>query len=215
MTRALPILSAQIVVLATGLVHGLWTARWRQAPELRAMVERLERFPEKIGPWTSQAAAEDTESLRGAGAAGWRVRQFSHPRHGSFLVILMCGRAGPMSVHRPEHCYQGAGYEMTSPPAKGELPARPGAAAAEYWASRFVRQEETRTVRLRIFWTWFDGRTWQAPASPRFRFAGLPALSKLYVIREVTLANELLEEEEVKDFLGQLLPELSKALSVP
>jgi hypothetical protein len=215
MTRVFPLIAGMIVVVGTGLAHGVWTERWRQAPELSAAVKRLERFPETIGPWKSKPAPEDTEAFEKAGAAGWRVRQFTDPRRGSFLVILMCGRAGPMSVHRPEHCYRGEGFDMISPSVTAEVPAAGDIPAATYWTSRFSREEEMQTARLRISWTWFDGRTWQAPTSPRMTFARLPALYKLYVIRELTDTNEEREEALAKDFIARLLPELSKALSPP
>jgi hypothetical protein len=215
MRRFFPMLAALVVVMAAGLVHGLWTNRWGQSAELEEAVARLERCPIQFDGWKSKSEKIDAEALEQARAAGAWVRRFNHPQYGSFLVILMCGQGGPMSVHRPENCYRGAGYEMTSPARRASLEMTQGEEPAEYFSALFLLQEETRTVRLRIFWSWFDGQSWKAPSSPRVSFARSPALYKLYVIREMTGPEATSEEEFAKDYLRRLLPRLSQALTPP
>ncbi len=84
------------------------------------------------------------------------MRRYTDARSGaSVLVILLCGRSGKMSVHRPEHCYRGAGYEMMAVPMHWQASGDP---SAECWTAKFRKEEPTGDVQLRIFWTWFgDG----------------------------------------------------------
>jgi hypothetical protein len=70
-------------------------------------------------------------------------------------------------------------------------------------------------VQLRIFWTWFGDGTWRAPESPRLAFAPLPALYKLYVVRELPPRGERSEDDPSLDLLRRLLPALGRALGQP
>ncbi len=211
--RALALLSALTVVAATGLVHGLWTDRWVPSEELAQAAVRLEHVPDRLGPWQGKEATLDPQLAAQAGAAGYRVWHFT--RSGSderITLILLCGRRGLMAVHQPEDCYKGAGYEMTAP-ASHVMVGRPGGTPpAQFWTATFRRQEETRTVRLRIFWSWFAGGTWQAPRTPRVHFARYQVLYKLYVIRELSPGRYRLEADPTKEFLQDLIPRLSAAL---
>jgi hypothetical protein len=130
----------------------------------------------------------------------------------SALVILLCGRPGKMSVHRPEHCYRGAGYEMEAEPVRHTVG---DDSPADCWTAKFRKAGPAGAVRLRIFWTWFGDGAWQAPDSPRLTFAPLPALYKLYVVRELPPRPERLEEDPSLDLLQQLLPSLAGALARP
>jgi hypothetical protein len=216
MYRTFPLWLGLAVLVGTGLVHGLWTDRWQGSQELADAVARLERVPDRLGPWQATAVPLEAEVLAQAGAAGQRSLHFTHRRTGEqVLVILLCGKPGPISVHRPEHCYRGAGYEMTAPAAKERLPAIAPGPPAEFWTARFRKQEETQTVQLRIFWSWFAGGSWQAPGSPRWTFARYPALYKLYVIRETTPGRERLDRDADRKFLNQVMPVLTRALTPP
>src|SRR5437764_357191 len=116
MARQLPFLAAFLVLSGTAVLHGLWTDRWGKPAQLEAAAARLQGLPDTVGAWQSKPAELDTASLVNAGAEGSWARRFTHRRTGEVLmVILLCGRAGRMSVHRPEHCYRSAGYEMDAP----------------------------------------------------------------------------------------------------
>ncbi len=90
-----------------------------------------------------------------------------------------------------------------------------GDPAAHCWTTRFRKEENSGSVQLRIFWTWFGDGGWQAPASPRLTFAHLPALYKLYAVRELPPRQERLEQDPSLDLLQHLLPTLSEALTRP
>jgi hypothetical protein len=215
MSRILPILVGSIIVLATGLVHGLWTDRWQKAVALEDATARLERLPERIGPWKGLPMEDvDRASLIDAGAEGWWLRRFKHQRTGQVIdVYLLCGRAGRMSVHRPEQCFRGAGYDMKDSPARYVLAASQDTIPAALWTARFHKQTPTGRAELRVFWSWFAAGSWQAPEAPRLTFARYPVLYKLYLVRDLTTAQpDRLDDDPCVPFLRQLLPILGTAL---
>jgi hypothetical protein len=213
MSRAIPLLAGVAVVLGTGLVHGLWTQRWSKSADLGDAVGRLASLPEDLGDWKGGPGDEDRESLAAAGAEGWWIRRFQHQRSGARVeVLLLCGPGGRLCVHRPEHCYRGAGYDLAVSPTRF-TPAAAGKPAAEFWTACFTKEDLHGPVNLRIFWSWFGDGAWQAPGNPRWSLAHLPALYKLYVIREVPPgAGGRIEDEPAADFLGLLVPALTGVL---
>jgi hypothetical protein len=213
MPRSIPLLAGLIVVMTTALVQGVWTQRWQKSAIMEAALHRLSYAPGDLGTWKVEPIEFDDEALAAAGAQGSWVQRYTDARTGvSVLVILLCGRSGKMSVHRPEHCYRGAGYEMMAEPMPYKLSVDP---PAHCWTTRFRKEESTGNVQLRIFWTWFGDGVWQAPDSPRLAFAHLSALYKLYAIRELPPRQERLEQDPSLDLLRQLLPALAEALTRP
>ena len=213
MPRSIPLLSGLILVIVTAIVQGVWTQRWQKSAVMESAIHRLSYAPGDLGAWKAEPVEFDAETLAAAGAQGSWVRRYTDARSGvSVLVILLCGRSGKMSVHRPEYCYGGAGYQMMADPVSYDLFVDP---PAQCWTTRFRKEKSTGNVQLRIFWTWFGDGVWQAPESPRLKFAHLSALYKLYAIRELPPRQERLEEDPSLDLLQKLLPALAEALTRP
>ncbi|HTU18080.1 MAG TPA: exosortase-associated EpsI family protein [Gemmataceae bacterium] len=211
MPRRIPLLAGLILVVATAVVQGVWTQRWQQSAVMETALRRLSYAPGDLGTWKADPVDFDAEALAAAGAQRSWVRRYTDARTGvSVLVILLCGRSGKMSVHRPEHCYGSAGYAMMTDPLRSELSVDP---PAHCWTTRFRKEESTGNVKLRIFWTWFGDGLWQAPESPRLHFAHLSALYKLYTIRELPPRQERLADDPTLDLLHRLLPALTEALT--
>jgi hypothetical protein len=210
MIRGFPLLIGLAIVAVVALVQGGWTQRWEKSVELESAVQRLAAAPDDLGSWKAELSELEADALAAAGAQGSWVRRYTDERTGaSVQIILLCGRPGPMSVHRPEHCYRGAGYDMLADPIPCTIP---GERPAYCWTTRFRKEESSGDVTLRIFWTWLSDDGWRAPDSPRLAFAHLPALYKLYAIRELPSRPERPELDPTLDLLRQLLPALSSAL---
>jgi hypothetical protein len=206
---------ALLLILVTGWVQGTWTGRWSVAHELEEAAARIEQAPGDLGEWKASLDSIDADSLARAGAVGSWVRTYRHEGSGDvFSVILLCGRAGPIAVHRPEHCYRAAGYDIVTPITRTTLHP-PDGTPVELRTAVFSKPGPEGPSALRIYWTWYTGSAWQAPESPRITFARLPALYKLYVIRPLARPEERLEGGPETAFLQKLLPELAKALSPP
>lgn len=216
MNRIVAVMSAALIVLVTGFVHGTWTQRWQQSAELDAAVARLDNVPMHISGWLAgNALTIEPEELKAAGAEGCWVRDFTSTDTGHKVhVIILCGPAGRMCVHRPENCYPGQGFDLVAAPVQHTVHFVDGSPEAEFWTARFAKPDVTTGgAQLRIFWAWDAADWWQAPEYPRWTFAAKPYLYKLYVIRPMPLGYERPGEEPAMDFLRHFLPELTRALA--
>jgi hypothetical protein len=128
-------------------------------------------------------------------------------------ALVLCGLAGPISVHTPDVCYRGAGYELAAPPARHRIERGEGQEPAWFWVGDFEQRGVPAPRRLRIFWGWNAGGGWKAADSARFEFAGAPVLLKLYVIREMSHGGEPLEKDPARGLLRELLAALDTLIT--
>ena len=182
MSRAIPIVAAISIVLSSGIIHGLWINRWRVSREIELAVSKLDRVPMVIGDWRGRPQTVDRREWTRAGLDGLVMRHYENSRTGRTTgLVLVCGRPGPVSVHTPEICYPGAGFEMANAqPVKFSV--NPDGRGAEFLKADFERQESFPPERLRVYWSWNATGTWSVPANPRLAFASRPLLYKLYLI---------------------------------
>ncbi|HEV3257619.1 MAG TPA: exosortase-associated EpsI family protein [Gemmataceae bacterium] len=210
----IPAACGVVVLLASGWVHGLWTNRWGASEELRQAVARLDRVPRTFGDWRGTDHALDPEAIRLSGLAGYVWRDYKNRLDGRRVsVLLVCGRGGHVTVHTPDICFEGLGYEKAGDQVRYNPPAAHGVAPAQFWAMRFSKPGRGAGEFLRVLWAFRGAQSWEAPANPRVDFAHLPALYKLYVVRPLDSGGEALDGGPVADFMQELLPELDKALA--
>lgn len=194
--------------MVSGLVHGLWSQRWQPSEGLADAVTRTERVPLTVGDWDGSEEEMDPDLLRQARLESCWMRRYTNRQTGAAVTaLLMCGRPGPVSVHTPNSCYRGAGFEPLAAQTRFTV------AGADFWTAKFRKADAALPVTLRILWAWNDGGGWLAPDHPRLEFARRGALYKLYVLREMSSPAERLEEDPCAEFLRCLLPVLDKALS--
>jgi hypothetical protein len=213
--RLLPLGVAFLVLVVTGLVHGLWTGRWHTSHDLELAAESVHDVPLAVGDWEGKAEESDAESFQQAGAAGYWTRRY---RFGDeqVTVILMCGRPGRLSVHTPNDCYRGAGYEMVErAPVRQTVRSGKGGEAGEFWTARFQKADGATASQIRIYWAWKAAGSWQAPDQPRWVFRGNDFLYKLYVIREAADDDVGPTADPAQTFLSQMLPALRQSLFSP
>ena len=213
MMKSIPILLAGIVLAVDGYVHGLWTDRWKASQELATATAKLEQVPMVIGDWHGESNPPlEARIVEQAGFSSYLNRVYRNQRTGaSMRVLLACGRPGPLSVHTPDICYRGAGYEALKPQARQVENYGRDNAEAEFWKAQFGKADASEPTQLRVLWTWSARGVWKAPTNPRISFAGSGALYKLYVIQPM-LPDEPHADEVCRDFVGQLLPQLNKSL---
>lgn len=214
MTKTLPVWIALLLVIGAGVVDCLWTNRWAVSQELKTAVTRLEDFPLKVGDWDGQSQEIDARQLEIGEIAGYASYRFVNRRTGEVLsVLLVCGLPGPISVHTPDVCYRGAGYEPTGAVSKRPLEKTEGP-PAEFWAANFSKPNAGAANHLRILWAWSTGSGWQAVDNPRAAFPGYrnAFLYKLYVVRPLARPDEALSKDASQEFLKLLLPRLQQTL---
>lgn len=215
--RILAGLLALAIVIASGLVYGKWTGRWSDSPALAATVARLPLVPRTLGDWEGQDITLDPRTMEQAGVVGYVARRYVNRQSGGAVtVLLLCGRPGPISVHRPEICYGGVGYEVVGD--RTLLPVGEGAAPGgdAVWAINLEKTGAVIPDRLRILYAWSADGTWKASDRPRMDFAGMPVLFKLYVVRAAGDENSapVPAADSGLRFLRQFLPALRHSLFV-
>jgi hypothetical protein len=203
MMRYFPVVTATVLLLAAGIVHGYWTDRWLPAAETAEAARRLDGIPMTLGEWEG----EDLDSKAPQpGVAGCVQRRYSNGKH-TVVMFLVCGRPGPVSIHTPEACYGASGYAVA---ARKRIRVGEG----EAWTADAIRVRAAEETRVRLYWGWNNGQGWTAADDPRWLFARQPVLHKLYVLRELGSFGEPTRDDPCETFLKVLLPELDKALFV-
>lgn len=214
MARMLPVLMAIPVVVSFGLAEGVWMHRWKPLPDLELAAARLAQVPMPVGEWEGQALELDARQVAIGEIAGYIRRQYVHRRTGkSLTLMLLCGRAGPITVHPPEICFGGAGFSEVTPPEKFPVKGAAITKPSEFWTAKFQKRGALEPEQIRIFWSWGAAGEWTAADYPRLKFASYPILYKLYVIRPLGSLSEPLEEDPSAEFLQLFLPEVANYLS--
>ena len=209
MTRILPIATGVVALIACGVVHGLWTDRWSVKPDAAAAAARVDDLPLTLGDWQGEALPVSAREMQGL--AGYVARRYVNRSTGDAVTLaLMSGRPRVVSIHTPDVCYAGSGYEVAEP---GKFGPQGLAEPAEFWTTDMLRNRAAEQSRLRVFYAWSDGGAWQAPDTPRVAFAGVNVLYKLYLLRDLPAGNAPLADDPCLDFFRLLQPELRKCLA--
>lgn len=219
-SSVVPLLAGCAVLVLGGLVHGMWTGRWQSAED-SPIVARLPNVPQLIGDWEAISEATiNAEFQKIAGLSGYVQRTYRDRLTGATVtMLLMCGEPGPVSVHPPEACYSGQGYEVVGGSRKTvAIAVAPEAGietAPQFKSARFAKPGVIAPSQTQIFWAWSDDGNWRIPDNPRFDFAGAPILCKLYVTWDAPLpeAGSKSARDETtppEEFLAVLIPDLNK-----
>ena len=170
----------------------------------------LDRLPATIGSWTSTTGKIDERERRLADIACSVRRKYRHSETGQIVTLtILCGAAGPMSVHPPTACFEGVGYALVAGPTVTGIEDDTGHGVTLNKAS-FRLQDSSLSEVVRVFWGWSTDGQWDAPANPRLTYRGEPVLFKLYVVdRAYETTNDLPQSET---FLAEALPAIRKVL---
>jgi hypothetical protein len=213
MPRTLPLLAAIAVVISSGAYQGVWSHRWTASREIAAAVALLDHIPREFGDWVSVDAKLDERQLEPAAIAGYVSRRYERGDGAAASILLVCGRTGPISVHAPDICYAGAGFEIERAPARYVVETGTPPQPAQFWVGDFIKRESVIPQRIRIYWSWNATGSWAAPENPRPFFAGSQALYKMYVISELTGPASAAGGDPAAALIRDLLPVLQRALA--
>jgi len=206
---ALPRSMAFVAVVIAGVVPGLWAHRWMSSSTLADAAARLSLVPLTVGEWEGHDLEVNPRELRLAQAVGYLQRRYVHRHTGATVtLLLLCGRAGPVSVHTPEVCYAGAGYEELGTVARREAA---DLAGDRFWYRKFQKAGPTPTM-LGVTYAWTASGHWEAPDHPRLALARYPVLFKAYVVRSLTDPKEPPDADPTLDFFRALNPQLRAVL---
>jgi hypothetical protein len=175
------------------------------------MAARLQSVPMTIGDWTATSTVLPANELSMTGAVGYFLRYYRNAKSGVTITALMlCGLLGMISTHTPDVCYAGAGYAITTRSLHQQTYGKPERRA--HFRTATASRGGTSPSILRIFWGWNSSNGWSAPETPRWAFAPVPALCKLYVVRETQGQDAEPKVEPCGEFLRDFLPELDRTV---
>ncbi len=210
-SRVLPLASALVIVISSGLVHGRWSDQRAVEGALEEARVRLAHIPWTVGPWQGTETEIDRAGLGLFGIEGLIARRYENTRTGATVsVLLVCGRSGPIAVHGPEVCYAGAGYKQASPLTRRTV--KQAETRHEFWTGDFRPPDLLTSRPLRITWGWTAKGPWAAPDHPRLDFSNDLILYKLYLIKELVPTDDPGQAGADDDFLEKLLPVLETSL---
>src|SRR5262245_9527798 len=205
-------IGAATLLVAGGVVHGMWTHRWSGAAAADAGIDLLANVEGPVGEWRPGPAAPvgEREIPKGTRATS---RQFIHETGKKRAVVsVTCGVPGVVAAHTPDVCFLGSGYKLKNPPSKQTLPVA-GDASVTFYVADFERTTASGTEAVRCRWAWTADGTWHAPDYPRLFFArspaSLPVLYKLYVVPAIG-DEDLTKSDPYRNFAADLAVALGR-----
>jgi hypothetical protein len=211
MVRYFPAGVALVLIAVTALVQGNLSERWTKFPELQLYADQLINVPIEIGEWRSKEHDQPSQRvLEAAGALGSLARDYTNDKGQTVSVFLVTGRVQDMFYHEPKRCYRASGFEMQEEPQRLEFTVGSDGETANFFASRFLRTDETSREEQVVYWSWDGSGEWLAPREYKWDFRGQHAIYKVYLMY-VPQPGETLQTNPVTEFIPVLIPELNRA----
>ena len=203
------------LLVAGGVVHGMWTHRWSDGGAREAGVDLLGKVDAPLGDWQPGPAIPVGERDIPKGTMA-TARHFVHEKAGKRAVAsLTSGVPGVVAAHTPDVCFLGSGYKLKGPPSKQTLPLAAGGNVTFYVAD-FEKTTATKSETVRCRWAWTADGTWHAPDYPRLFFAksqvSLPVLYKLYVVHPLG-DDDLTKNDPYRTLAADLAAALGRQLT--
>lgn len=211
------VIAAVGILLAYSWAEGRWTGRWHPSFVSQLAAEQLKTVPLSAGDWEGMNAEFNESQLALGELDGYLHRVYTHRITGERVqVLVVCGRAGPVSLHTPDVCYRGLGFvPMSAPKRETLVDSEEDEFSAKCWGADFKKTTPLGRDVLRIGWTWLAGGRWQAADQPRFEFATEPVLFKAYFIHPLYKEGAGWSEDSIPLLAKDLLPVLTEHLSQP
>ena len=213
--RIVPLLTVCLIVIGSGVIHGLMIDRWGSSESLNLAVACLEQVPREFGSWKCEADSTISAGELEIGEIdGYLARVYKNQADGSTVsMMIVCGRPGPISVHTPDICFKGAGYQLVNQYERHQFKSeQEPAQTVDAFFADFTKPGTAATPNLRVFWTWSDGSEFLAPDNPRFAFAGQKFLYKIYLTRTIERVGDAPETDQCVSFFKLAIPVLRKSL---
>lgn len=220
--KQIHLIAASVLVLAvmgvTTFYQGQATERWishNDSEELTEMAAKMENPPLEFEEWEGQIIPDTPESLEGYRKAQVKAHvdiDFRRPRTGEVIrVTLVCGHRRHVARHTPDQCMIGAGFD----PVDENLTFRASTdiGVVQGRTMQFMKRGEEGVINQRMVWMWSRDGRWIAPAvDNRVALSSHPAWYKLYVTMPLSGSKTKSDPEEIKPFIKDFLPELTKIL---
>lgn len=209
-------LAAAALLMASGLAHGFWTHRWTgDSDELSIAASRMTELSSQLDAWTGVDVPVAAEQVQIAEAAGILSRRYTNSETGDVVqLMIICGAAGPVSLHPPTVCFTASGMTAQGDPKICRLPREAPQQHDVFQVVDFTGPQANSATQIRAYWTWYARGLWQAPQHPRLEFASETVLYKLYLVRTLGSESVTFNDDPCMEFFEVLRPHL-EALIAP
>jgi hypothetical protein len=202
------VIAVLALTLLTGVAHGVVTARWSGGRDVALVTPEI---PVTMGDWVGSENEIDKDDP----GLIHVTRRYTNAKTGrSFLILVTVGHPGLTAVHTPEYCYRGSGYDQAGPVERRAAELKDGP-PAQLFTTQFEKKSAAGAEKLRVFWTWSDGRGWETPDWPRFHYLRRASLVKLYVVTAGSADVAPGRDPGLDDFFATLLGTLHQSLFAP
>lgn len=204
------------VVALTGFLHGLWTDRWGSSSSrlLETAATRLDQVPLQLGQWEGESQEISDRERRLASIVGCARRWYWNREAGEagprVWISLVCGRPQDIGAHSPDVCYAGAGFRILGEVQRRSISPPQPSTQGTFWVANF--RAPVQGGRVRVWWAWTTGETWEAPDLPRWTYARARLLYKLTVTEERRPGVTTSSSDSGEEFLYDLLPKVQRLL---
>ncbi len=212
-------LAVIVAVLVVGtLLEGKFSDRWGKAQSARldAYTVNLNKVPRNFGHWIGvddEVTEQKQKEFEASNCSGCISRTYRN-RDGQVVnVYLVTGSARHVTIHTPDWCYVGAGYDIIGGEPQQYTDAESGMdPPPEYLAAFFQKETPIDTNRICIFWAFSDDGIWRGPRMPKPTYAGKSALYKIYMITDLDSVGQEVSKNPSIDFAREFLPILNNVL---
>ena len=218
MKFAIPLAVVGVVLAVGTYVEGNFSDRWfgASSAKLNRFTELVPQVPMQIGGWiaTDDEKLSDEEFAK-THCTAYISRTYRNPEGQSVNVYLVSGSGRHTTIHTPDWCYVGAGYDKTEDPQQYRMQigdVEQPETDPEFLTTIFRRENMHGKDEVRIFWTFSDNGNWAGPRNPKNEFGGRPAMYKIYLITDVGEAGDDIRSNPTTNFVKEFMPTINKIL---
>lgn len=204
---ALAIIAVVVVVVGT-LYQAKYSERWSQltSEELDRFTAHVQRLPRVLGDWKGKDDPPISDDVwKRTHCTAYVSRTYENSKTGKQVsVYLVSGAAKHITIHSPDWCYVGAGFELDGDIENYlvKLPTGSGMEDPEFATAIFRKTQDVAQMGLRIFWTYSYDRVWKGPTNSNWAkaaYGGRPAMYKIYLVADAVPPSESPCVDFVKD----------------
>ena len=217
MKFAIPLAIVAIVLAAGTYVEGKYSDRWGDAASVKLdrFTELVSQVPMQIGDWQGiddQGIGDD--EFKKTNCTAYISRMYRNPEGQQVNVYLVSGTGRHVTIHTPDWCYVGAGFDKVEDPQQYriQLGETPSDADPEFLTTIFRKEDMMSKQEIRIFWTFSDDGNWAGPKDPKAVFGGRRAMYKFYLITDVNESGWDIESNPTINFVKEFVPTVNKIL---
>ncbi|MCP4193558.1 MAG: exosortase-associated EpsI family protein [Planctomycetaceae bacterium] len=209
--KYLPIAVVLVVLVVGTIIEGNYSDRWGKAQsyKLDQFTEAVNRVPKSFGHWTSVDDEINQKEFEASNCTNCISRTYTNREGEVVNVYLVSGTGRHVTIHTPDWCYVGAGYEIVDGEAQQYTDAKATnlEVPPEFLTAIFRKEDPINpTEHIRIFWTFSDDGIWRGPRMPKPTLGSKPAMYKIYMITNVHSGGADVATNPTLKFAREFLP---------